>query len=138
MKDEINVLNKLLSKDTKSTENGEYDRFTPEELDNLQQQKEILERDLEQLAHELDDKIRFGQKASERRPGSGSGRSASQLVVTEDARSVEFTDRPRSRGGGSDSWSRSGDDRRTYNLGSGGGFLGSRNTERYAPQLLFH
>ncbi|XP_078432722.1 eukaryotic translation initiation factor 4B1-like [Wolffia australiana] len=118
MKEEIKLLNELLYKDGASNETGEHDRFSPEDLDNLRQKKESLEHELEQLARELDDKVRFGQKTGDRRPGSASGRPSSQSGISEDSRSVDFVERPRSRGGGADTWSRSGDDRRSYNLGN--------------------
>ncbi|KAL3501116.1 hypothetical protein ACH5RR_035565 [Cinchona calisaya] len=93
------------------------------------------ERDLELLIHELDDKVRFGQKPSER-PGSGAGRFTrlperpySQPAAYEDSRSGEFIDRPRSRGTG-DAWPRHMDDRRAFHGGRSTGFLGSRDMDR--------
>lgn len=93
------------------------------------------EKDLEVLVRELDDKVRFGQKAIER-PGSGGGRFAgsterppSQPGRYEEPRVGEFRERPRSRGTG-DAWSRSMDDRRAYQGGRGRGFLGSRDMDR--------
>ncbi|KAJ7945454.1 Eukaryotic initiation factor [Quillaja saponaria] len=93
------------------------------------------ERELELLTHDLDDKLRFGQKAIER-PGSGAGRSAnfqerapSQSGSFENSRSVEFTDMPRSRGTG-DVWTRPVDDRRAFQGGRERGFLSSRDLDR--------
>ncbi|XP_019461987.1 PREDICTED: eukaryotic translation initiation factor 4B2-like isoform X2 [Lupinus angustifolius] len=91
------------------------------------------ERELELLIHDLDDKVRFGQKAVDR-PDSSAGKSAgfpdrppSQSGLFEDTRSVEFNDRPRSRGTG-DTSMRPSDDRRPYQ-GSRerGWFSGSRD-----------
>ncbi|CAA6668031.1 unnamed protein product [Spirodela intermedia] len=107
LKEQINLLNEDLTKDNKANDNGESDQLSPEDLDTVQQKKDNLERELEHLSRELDDKVRFGQKANDRRPGSGSGRlsimsdrPSSQSGASEDARSTEFTERPRSRGGG--------------------------------------
>lgn len=100
------------------------------------------ERELEKLTRDLDDKLRFGQKAVER-PGSGAGRAGSFLERTpsqsgsiDDSRSVEFTDRPRSRGIG-DPWSRPADDRRAFHGGRERGFLGSRDMDRWASVVFF-
>lgn len=98
------------------------------------------ENDLVVLVRELDDKVRFGQKAIER-PGSGGGRFGSggperppsQPGGYEEGRGGggEFRERPRSRGTG-DAWSRPMDDRRaSYQGGRGRGFLGSRDVDRY-------
>lgn len=99
---------------------------------------EILqkERDLDLLVRELDDKVRFGQKGTER-PSSGGGRFAglqerppSQAGTYEEpTRGGEFRERPRSRGTG-DAWSRPMDDRRAYQGGRGRGFLSSRDMDR--------
>uniref|UniRef100_A0A5B6Z178 Putative hepatoma-derived growth factor-related protein 2-like n=1 Tax=Davidia involucrata TaxID=16924 RepID=A0A5B6Z178_DAVIN len=93
------------------------------------------ERDLELLVRELDDKVRFGQKAVER-PDSGAGRVAgfperppSQSGMFEESRSMEFMERPRSRGTG-DVWTRQGNDRRAFQGGREGGFLGNRDVDR--------
>ncbi|XP_027096909.2 eukaryotic translation initiation factor 4B2-like [Coffea arabica] len=93
------------------------------------------EKDLELLIRELDDKVRFGPKPTER-PGSGAGRLTghperphSQPAAYEEPRGGEFMDRPRSRGTG-DAWARSMDDRRAYHGGRSRGFLGNRDTDR--------
>lgn len=99
---------------------------------------EILskEKELEQLIRDLDDKVRFGQKAVER-PGSAAGRVAvfperppSQSGSVEDFRNTEFMERPRSRGTG-DLWTRPVDDRRAFQGGRERGFLGHRDMDRY-------
>ncbi|XP_022733024.1 eukaryotic translation initiation factor 4B2-like [Durio zibethinus] len=97
------------------------------------------ERELETLIQDLNDKVRFGPKAVER-PGSGSGmigsfpdRPPSQSGSIDGSRSVEFMDRPRSRGT-ADAWTRPGDDRRGFQGGFQGGwdrgFLGNRDLDR--------
>lgn len=77
------------------------------------------EKELELLIRDLDDKVRFGQKAVER-PGSSSGKTAgfpdrplSRSGSFEDSRSVDFSDRPHSRGTG-DMSMRPADDRRQF------------------------
>lgn len=82
------------------------------------------ERDLELLIRVLDDKLRFGQKAIER-VGSGAGRTTASSdrptsSQSESSRSSEFFERPRSR-----------DDRRSFQRGREGGFLGNRDMDRY-------
>lgn len=99
----------------------------------------LKEKELEALIRELDDKIRFGQKALERpgsRPGSGAGRvpgfperPPSRSGSIEETRSMDFMDRPKSRGAG-DVWSRPADDRRSFGAGRDRGFLGSRDLDR--------
>lgn len=93
------------------------------------------ERDLELLIRKLDDKVRFGQKGAER-PGSASGRvnsfserPSSRSGSIDESRSIDYNDRPSSRGSG-DAWSRVGGDRRTYQGGRDRGFLASRDFDR--------
>ncbi|XP_076883095.1 eukaryotic translation initiation factor 4B2-like [Bidens hawaiensis] len=108
------------------------------------------EKELEQLSRDLDDKLRFSQKTIERpgsgagrvgsgfqeRPGSGSGRAGlgfqerppSRSGSIDESRSVDFSERPRSRG---DFGVRRGDDRRGFGGGSDNrGFLGNRDIGR--------
>ena len=94
------------------------------------------EKELEQLVRDLDDKVRFGQKAVER-PGSAAGRVTvfperppSQSGSVEEFRNTEFMERPRSRGTG-DLWTRPGDDRRAFQGSREKGFLGHRDIDRY-------
>ncbi|XP_022776184.1 eukaryotic translation initiation factor 4B2-like isoform X2 [Durio zibethinus] len=122
LKEEIDNLRKELGND--STPNSE----SAEKLLNK-------ERELEILIQDLDKKVRFGQKAVER-PGSGAGRFGSfsdrppsQSGSIDGSRSVEFMDRPRSRGT-ADSWTRPGDDRRGFQGGQDRGFLGNRDLDR--------
>ncbi|XP_023768371.1 eukaryotic translation initiation factor 4B2 [Lactuca sativa] len=111
----------------------EAEKNLKEEIDNLrrefEKEKETelhemiveKERELEQLSHDLDDKLRFSQKTFER-PGSGAGRPPSQSGSFDDSRSVDFSDRPKSR-----------DDRRGGFGGGNGkdrGFLGNTDLSR--------
>ncbi|XWS63740.1 hypothetical protein CRYUN_Cryun06bG0127600 [Craigia yunnanensis] len=133
LKEEINNLKKELEKD--STPNSESAGDQPILRDMLLHK----ERELEILIQDLENKVRFGQKAVER-PGSGAGRIGSfpdrppsQSGSIDSSRSVEFMDRPRSRGT-ADAWTRPGDDRRGFHGGFQGGsdrgFLGNRDLDR--------
>ncbi|GMI70791.1 eukaryotic translation initiation factor 4B1 [Hibiscus trionum] len=96
------------------------------------------ERELEMLIQDLENKVRFGQKAVER-PGSGAGRTGSfpdrppsQSGSIDGSRSMEFMDRPRSHGT-ADAWTKPSDERRGFQGGQGGrdrGFQGNRDMER--------
>ncbi|CAH1433917.1 unnamed protein product [Lactuca virosa] len=112
----------------------EAEKNLKEEIDNLRREFEkespsnvelhdmIIEkeRELEQLSHDLDDKLRFSQKSFER-PGSGAGRPPSQSGSFDESRSVDFSERPQSR-----------DDRRRGFGGTGKdrGFLGNTDLAR--------
>ncbi|XXG62512.1 hypothetical protein AAC387_Pa05g0853 [Persea americana] len=128
LKEEINHLNELM-KEAEAKMIGESVPVNAEECIGLREQIRVKENDLERLIHELDDKVRFGQ-----RPGSGAGRIASfpdrppsQSGVPEEPGSMEFMERPRSRG--SDVWSRSGDDR-SFSSGRERGFFANRDMDR--------
>ncbi|CAJ1938193.1 unnamed protein product [Sphenostylis stenocarpa] len=136
LKEEIDNLKKELGKESPINSNKE----SVDEADGDQTSThEILrqkEKELELLVRDLDDKVRFGQKAVER-PGSSAGKSSglsdrppSRSGSFEDSRSVDYTDRPRSRGTG-DMWARPSDDRRQFQ-GSRerGWFSGSRDLNR--------
>ncbi|XP_038693940.1 eukaryotic translation initiation factor 4B2-like [Tripterygium wilfordii] len=133
LKEEIDHLKKELEKESSakaSQEGSGGDRLS---LQGIIIQKES---ELEILIHELDDRVRFGQKAIER-PGSGAGRGASfaerppsRSGSVDDSRSVEFINRPRSPGTGGDMWARNGDDRRSFQGGRERGFLGNRDMDR--------
>ncbi|PWA98087.1 Plant specific eukaryotic initiation factor 4B [Artemisia annua] len=142
----------------------EAEKYLKEEIDNLKKEFEkesnenqtslhdtILEKErmLEQLSHDLDNKLRVSQKAVERpgsgagrvgpgfqeRPGSGAGRMGSGFLERppsqsgsfDDSRSVDFSERPRSRG---NPWMRPDDERRGFGGGRDGGFLGNRDFGR--------
>ncbi|XP_068657553.1 eukaryotic translation initiation factor 4B1 [Aristolochia californica] len=132
LKEEINHLKKELAKESQANENGE----SIDKAGSLHEELLRRERDLELLTRELDDKIRFGQRASER-PGCGSGgvgpglpeRPPSQSGRQEESRSMEFVDRPRSRRS-ADTWSR-GDDRRGAAFqGRDRGLISNRDLDR--------
>ncbi|XVE74935.1 hypothetical protein DITRI_Ditri12bG0058600 [Diplodiscus trichospermus] len=133
LKEQIDNLKKDLEKD--STPNSESAGNQPILRDILLHK----ERELEMLTRDLESKVRFGQKAVER-PGSGAGRIGSfpdrplsQSGSIDGSSSMEFMDRPRSRGT-ADAWTRSGDDRRGFQGGFQGGrdrgFLGNRDLGR--------
>lgn len=127
----------------------EEEKVLKEEIDNLKKQLEVepagddptlhdtllqREKDLETLIRDLDDKVRFVQKAE--RPGSGAGRvggfpdrQPSQSGSIDGSRPVDYTDRPRSRGTG-DAWARPRDDRRAFQGGREPGFFNNRDTDR--------
>ncbi|KAK7359029.1 hypothetical protein VNO77_00973 [Canavalia gladiata] len=136
LKEEIDNLKKELEKESTISSNKE----SVDEAGGDQTSTHALllqkERELELLVLDLDDKIRFGQKAVER-PGSSSGKATgfsdrppSRSSSFEDSRSVDFTERPRSRGTG-DVWMRPSDDRRQFQ-GSRerGWFSNSRDSDR--------
>ncbi|KAG5058271.1 hypothetical protein AAZX31_05G162600 [Glycine max] len=136
LKEEIDNLKKELEKESTINSNKEsVDEAGGDQTSThaILQQKE---KELELLIRDLDDKVRFGQKAIER-PGSSAGKSStfsdrphSRSGSFEDSRSVDFTDRPRSRGTG-DMWMHPSDDRRQFQ-GSRerGWFSGSRDLNR--------
>ncbi|VFQ87686.1 unnamed protein product [Cuscuta campestris] len=131
-------------------EHGRVNRLETDEEKNLKKEIELLkeearqnpgeghihdllskkEKELEVLTIDLDDKARFGEKASER-PGSSSSsgrvheRPPSRPGSVDEHRSGEFMDsRPRSRGrGGGDAWHGRVDDRRRA-VQQGGGWPG--------------
>ncbi|XP_057415584.1 eukaryotic translation initiation factor 4B2 isoform X2 [Lotus japonicus] len=136
LKEEIDNLKKELEKEPKMNSNQE----SADEAGANQTGAHALllqkERELELLIHDLDDKVRFGQKAVDR-PGSSAGRTPvlsdrppSRSGSFEDSRSVDFSDRPRSRGTG-DAWMRPSDDRRQFQGSRERGFFsGSRDMDR--------
>ncbi|XP_077229887.1 eukaryotic translation initiation factor 4B2-like [Tasmannia lanceolata] len=135
LKEEIEHLKKELADEAEVIVDRESTTGPAVESISLREQIISKERDLELLIRELDDKVRFGQRASDR-PSSGAGRVAglpdrppSQSGLSESSRSMEFMDRPRSRGAG-DSWTRSVDDRRAFQGSRERGFLGNRDIDR--------
>lgn len=113
MKKEIEQLRK------ETLQNAGEDQATIHDLINQK------ERELELLIRDLDDKVRFGEKATER-PSSGSNRVTSfaerppsRPGSVDEHRSGEFMDRPRSRGTG-DAWTGPVDDRRAFHGGRPG------------------
>ncbi|XP_039041081.1 eukaryotic translation initiation factor 4B2-like isoform X2 [Hibiscus syriacus] len=126
LKDEIDHLKKEVEKN--STRSSEPAR----DQHSLHEKLLHKERELELLIKDLENKVRFGQKAVER-PGSGAGSFSdgppSQSGSIDSSRSVEFTNRPRSRGT-ADAWTRPGDERRRFQGGRDRGFQGNRDMER--------
>ncbi|KAL8121305.1 hypothetical protein AgCh_018149 [Apium graveolens] len=137
LKAEIDHLKRDLEKGSASNVNRDSQQASGQEQTSVRDRLLQIEKELEQITRELDDKVRFNQKPVER-PGSGSGRSSasferppSRSGSFEDSRNTEFMQRPRSRGTG-DAWPRQRDDRRGFQVGRERGFLGSRNVDRYA------
>ncbi|CAM0904168.1 unnamed protein product [Alopecurus aequalis] len=96
LKEEINLLKVDLKLIEAKTSDGS-DQAPPENAKELSEKISQLEKQLELLSVELDDKTRFGQ-----RPSSGAGRVASfpQATSAEEPHvAVAHMDRPRSRGG---------------------------------------
>uniref|UniRef100_A0A0E0K1X4 Eukaryotic translation initiation factor 4B1 n=1 Tax=Oryza punctata TaxID=4537 RepID=A0A0E0K1X4_ORYPU len=85
LKEEIN----LLRVDLKETEAN----ISDEDKKGLSEKLSQMERELERLTIELDNKVRFGQ-----RPGSGSGKVTAHLSNSADeSQIIESTEQPRSR-----------------------------------------
>ncbi|XP_030496515.1 eukaryotic translation initiation factor 4B2 [Cannabis sativa] len=134
LKEEIENLKKGLEKESPVTRESEEEPAAKEQP-SLQDTILQKERELEKLIRDLNDKVRFGQKAAER-PGSGAGRVGtylerppSQSGSFDESRSTEFSERPQSRGTG-DVWTRPVDDRRAFQGNRERGFLGSRDLDR--------
>lgn len=133
LKEEINELKKEMAKAAEVKSNGESIPGCAEECASMQDLLLKKVKDLELLICELDDKVRFGQKAIDR-PSSGAGRFASvperplsQSGWSESSSNVEL-DRPQSRG--TDLWTKSGDDRTSYQSGRERGFLSNKDSDR--------
>ncbi|XP_039006844.1 eukaryotic translation initiation factor 4B2-like isoform X2 [Hibiscus syriacus] len=133
LKEEIDNLKKELEKKLTPSSESAGDQHS------LREKLSHNERELEMLIQDLENKVRFGQKCVER-PGSGAGRTGSfpdrpplQSGSIDGSRSVEFMDRPRSRGT-RDAWTRPGDERRGFKGGFQGGrdrgFQGNRDMDR--------
>ncbi|XP_061375756.1 eukaryotic translation initiation factor 4B2-like isoform X2 [Gastrolobium bilobum] len=136
LKEEIDNLKKEIEKDSTTNSNKESMDETGGDQTSTRAMLLQKERELEILIRDLDDKVRFGQKAIER-PGSAAGKTTgfpdrppSESGSFEDSRRVEFADRPRSRGAG-DTWMRPGDDKRpSQGSRDRRGFLSSRDMNR--------
>ncbi|WOL16109.1 hypothetical protein Cni_G24891 [Canna indica] len=137
LKEEINSL-KALTEGSERDIKGKFIKLSSEELSRLHEEIASKERDLELLVRELDDKVRFGQKASANaRPGSGGGRSdtsstrpPSRSGMSDGSRSIEIIDRPQSSSGNGDAWGRPMDGRRGFQGRKDKGFFDSRNGDR--------
>lgn len=134
LKEQIDRLKKELEKESAMKSDRESMQGSGGEKSSLHNSILQKERELEMLIRDLDNKVRFGQKSIER-PGSGAGRASGfperppQFGSFDESRSVEFMDRPRSRGMG-DVSTRPGDDRRGFQGGRDRGFLGNRDMDR--------
>ncbi|GMY26335.1 eukaryotic translation initiation factor 4B1-like isoform X1 [Fagus crenata] len=132
LKEEIDHLKKELEIESTKKANSESLQESGGDQSDLHDLLTLKESELETLVSDLNDKIRFGLKAVER-PGSGAGRVASfterppsRSGSIDETRSMEFMDRPRSRGAG-DMWTRPADDRRAFGGGRDGGFGSGRD-----------
>ncbi|KAG0492785.1 hypothetical protein HPP92_006183 [Vanilla planifolia] len=125
LKQEIDNLKKELAKESGTTSSHGSAQSSAEYLRALNEQIRQMENELDQLTRELDDKVRFGQRTSDARPGSGSGRPSSRSGVVEDS----FMERPRSRGIG-DSWSRHTEEQRGFERSKDLGFSSTRSSDR--------
>ncbi|XP_039157863.1 eukaryotic translation initiation factor 4B2 [Eucalyptus grandis] len=135
LKEEIENLKKEMEKELALKANNEHSQGSEADQPSLSDAISLKERELEALTRDLDDKVRFGQKSVDR-PGSGYGRSGSfsdrppsRSGSIDESRSMDYNDRPSSRGMG-DAWSRSGNDRRPFQGGRDSGFLASRDSNR--------
>lgn len=113
-----------------------------EPLNNLEEDQTSIsfmlsqkERELELLIHELDDKVRFGQKAIER-PASRSGsvssfseRPPSRSSSVDESRGVDHHDWSLSQSTG-DAWARPRNVRRTFHGSQERGFSTNRDFDR--------
>ncbi|KAJ0989473.1 hypothetical protein J5N97_007829 [Dioscorea zingiberensis] len=138
LKEEISHLKKSLAKENEGNLSAGPTHVS-EELARIQVQIAQRERDLELLIRELDDKVRFGQRATSVvvRPGSGAGRTLasferplSQSGRLEESSSMDFTNRPQSRGGNEDAWSKPVEESRQYHGSRGSSFYGNRDMDR--------
>lgn len=140
IKEEIDHLKKELAKESENKVNNSDSAGYSTEQRSLHDLTRQREKELVQLSQELDDKARFGQKASiDVRPASGLGRTPisadrpSQSAISEDLRNIEFMERPPSQGMG-DSWSRPMDERRGFQRSRDSGFFDSRSSNRSKSQ----
>jgi hypothetical protein len=94
LKEEISLL-KVDLKEIEDKISGGSDQASLQDAKNLKEKISEMEKQIELLTRELDDKIRFGQ-----RPGSGAGRATTfprSSLAEEPQATVTIIDRPRSR-----------------------------------------
>ncbi|XP_010554153.1 PREDICTED: eukaryotic translation initiation factor 4B2-like [Tarenaya hassleriana] len=135
LKEEIDELKKQLEKEPTASESKDSEQNPGAHHHSLPDIIHQKEKDLETLIRELDDKVRFRQKAVER-PGSGAGRTSTLSEIShsrsesfDESRSFESIDRPRSRGA-VEAWVRPVDDRRNFQGSKERGFFSNRNFDR--------
>ncbi|KAG6529526.1 hypothetical protein ZIOFF_011731 [Zingiber officinale] len=134
LKEEIDKL-KALTIEAESDINSKVVKLSSEELSRLHEEIANKERDLELIACQLNDKVRFGQKVTANsRPGSAAGRSdtssarpPSRSGMSESSKSVEFVDAPQSISGTEDAWRKPMNDRRGLHVRRDRGFFDNRN-----------
>lgn len=132
LKAELDLMKRELDRELEMKRNGESAQGPGDDQSNLSNIISQKEKELEMLIHDLDNKVRFRPKASER-PGSGSGRvsdrPSSRSGSIDEPQSVDYNGRPTSRGTG-DARARSGSDRRAFQGGRDRGFFGGRDYDR--------
>ncbi|KAK8943597.1 hypothetical protein KSP40_PGU019880 [Platanthera guangdongensis] len=143
IKEEIDHLKKELVNEIENKVNKTDSTEYSAEQKRLQDLIREREKELVELARDLDEKARLGHKASiDVRSGLGLGRThlsadrpPSQSTISGDSITFEYMERPPSAGRG-DSWSRPMDERRGFQRSRDSGFFDSRSTGRYGI-LLF-
>ncbi|KAA0061055.1 eukaryotic translation initiation factor 4B2 [Cucumis melo var. makuwa] len=100
LKEEIDVLRKELEEGLSLNANKESVQESAGEMQNLRERINKKEHELETLILDLDDKVRFGKKATDR-PGSGAGRAAvfPERPGSGAGRAAVFPERPGSGAG---------------------------------------
>ncbi|XP_008444377.2 eukaryotic translation initiation factor 4B2 isoform X1 [Cucumis melo] len=100
LKEEIDVLRKELEEGLSLNANKESVQESAGEMQNLRERINKKEHELETLILDLDDKVRFGKKATDR-PGSGAGRAAvfPERPGSGAGRAAVFSERPGSGAG---------------------------------------
>ncbi|XP_073007951.1 eukaryotic translation initiation factor 4B1-like [Typha latifolia] len=130
IKEHINHLKKALEEAETKMSDGSAQVSTG--ITSLREQIFDKEKELELLTTELDDKVRFGQRTTDVRPGSGAGRVTmfSQSDVSEESQSTESMGRPHSRGGILDMRAKPVDDKWGFQGVQDRGSFGRRNSDR--------
>lgn len=135
LKEELDLLNRQLEKELEMNKNGESLRGPGADQSKISDLISQKEKELEMLIRDLDGKVKFKPKASER-PGSGSGRAygfsdrpPSRSGSTDESQSMDYNGRPPSRGTGN-AWARPGNDRREFQGGRDWRFYGSKDFDR--------
>ncbi|KAK4759043.1 hypothetical protein SAY87_020344 [Trapa incisa] len=136
MKEEIERMKRELDRELEMKSNDQSAQGPDEDKSNLSDIISEKEGELEALTRDLDDKIRFRQRTSQR-PGSGSSRHAdsydrprSRLGLVDEPRGMDYNDRPHLRGQGRYSQEEHNSDRRAFQGGKSRGFFGNRDLDR--------
>ncbi|KAK4791535.1 hypothetical protein SAY86_031948 [Trapa natans] len=134
LKEELNLL-KREEQELETNKDGKNLHGSDADRSNLSEIISQKEKELAMLSRDLDDKVRFKPKASER-PDSGSGRASgfsdrprSRSGSIDEPQILDYDGRPPSRGTGN-ARARPGNDRRDFQGGRERGFFGSRDFDR--------